>query len=163
MPFGLPWSRKFIGQIADKEDRDEFVADQVRVRIAISIRTLREQRGMSQAAFGKLLGKPQSVVSRLEDPDYGKVSLQTLLDVASALDIPLLVEFPEWEDWFRRISRLKKNELERREFDGVFQTDQAVNNTSVLQFSAGSRNEPITATVTGDNDDVVPIKGRVYA
>lgn len=159
MPFGLPWSRKFAGQIADKEDRDEFVADQVRVRVAISIRTLREQRGMSQAEFGKLIGKPQSVVSRLEDPDYGKVSLQTLLDVAAALDIPLLVEFPEWEDWFRRISLLKKADLERRDFGGVMQAAAAPNETTVYHLNALDRRmKSLGATVTADGADNLKVR-----
>ncbi|MDQ0466457.1 transcriptional regulator with XRE-family HTH domain [Caulobacter ginsengisoli] len=117
MPFGLPWSEQFIEELSDKELRDEYVADQVRSRIALSIRALRDQRGLSQAEMGCLLGKPQSVVSRLENPDYGKESLQTLLEVAAALDLPLLVEFPEWDDWFRRIRGLSKSELRRQSFD----------------------------------------------
>lgn len=149
MTSGLPWSEKFISQLAEKEDRDEFVADQVRLIVALSIRALREQRGMSQAEFGKLIGKPQSVVSRLEDPDYGKVSLQTLLEVAAALDLPLAVHFPEWEDWFRWSRRVQKKDLERRDFCGVAQTAAAeAFSSKIIRFPVGSGDFSLKATAS---------------
>ncbi len=119
MPFGLPWSEQFITQISEKEMRSEFVADQVRTRIALLIRALREQpdRDWSQTRLGREMGKPQSVVSRIEDPDYGKLTLQTLLDVSKAFDLPLWIDLPEWEDWFRLIGNVPESSTSRESFD----------------------------------------------
>ena len=76
-----------------KEYRDGYVASRVRTSIALQIRALREQRSLSQREFADRLGKPQSVISRLENTEYGRVSVQTLLDIAAALDIALVVKF----------------------------------------------------------------------
>lgn len=120
MPYGLPWSEAFANDLADKEFRDEFVADQIRTRIALLIRALREQedRGWSQAELGRQMGgKPQSVISRLEDPNYGKESIQTLLETAAAFGLPLWIDMPEWEDWFRLIHDVPNSKTHRASFD----------------------------------------------
>ncbi|MGB7126608.1 MAG: helix-turn-helix transcriptional regulator [Methylovirgula sp.] len=119
MPYGLPWSEAFVRQLDDKEIRDEFVSDQIRSRIALLIRALREQpdRAWSQAKLGEEMGTPQNVISRLEDPDYGRMGLATLLEVAAAFDLPLWVDIPEWEDWFRKMRDIPDSNTSRRSFD----------------------------------------------
>jgi hypothetical protein len=144
MHYGSPWSEAFIDQISDREIRNEFVSDQVRTRIAMLIRALREQpdRAWSQTRLGQEMGKPQSVVSRIEDPDYGKLSLQTLFDVAAAFDLPLWVDIPEWEDWLVRIRDVPNSATGRKSFD----------KERLSGFDA-----PITgrAYIVGNNDNLI--------
>lgn len=119
MTFGSHLSEAFLSDLRDKEFRDEYVADQVRTRIALLIRALREQadRNWSQTRLGQEMGKPQSVVSRIEDPDYGKLSLQTLLEVCAAFDLPLWIDIPEWGDWFQMMRNVPNSGTSRASFD----------------------------------------------
>lgn len=110
-------SPAFLQELEDDKLRSLFVVSHMRTRLALQIRALREQRGWSQAELGRRVAKPQSVVSRLEDPDYGRLSLKTLYEVAAAFRLPLFIDMPEWGDWFRLTSDMSSSRLERRQFD----------------------------------------------
>jgi transcriptional regulator with XRE-family HTH domain len=80
--------------------RKSYFARQLKVFLAAQIRALRGER--TQTEFGELIGKPQSVVARLERESYGKVNIQTLIDIATKLDIALIVRFvsfPTFLEW----------------------------------------------------------------
>jgi transcriptional regulator with XRE-family HTH domain len=84
---------KLLERLKSKEYRDAYVAEHVKRGISYQIRALRDQRQWSQSDLSQKLGKAQSVVSRIEDPNYGKFTVQTLLEVAAAFDVALLVRF----------------------------------------------------------------------
>ena len=138
MPVGSSWSEGFIRQIGEFEMRHAFMADQVRTRIALQIKALRDQAGRrwSQVELGRRAGKPQNVISRIENPDYGQLTLQTLFDMAAAFDLPLYVDFPEWEEWLGYMKDFSTSALQRRSFD----LDRLVN------FAAASTSQPVAAT-----------------
>lgn len=96
--FDLKTLRKFTSKVY----RDGYLQTQVRGKVAYQVRALRQKFGMTQEQFAKEIGKPQSVVSRLESTEYGKVSVQTLLDIASALNIAVLVQFVTYPEFLRR-------------------------------------------------------------
>lgn len=89
----------------------------VKTWIARQVRALREQRGWSQEDLGDQTGKPQSAISRVEDPDYGKLTLQTLFDLARAYDLPLLIQFVEWSDWLCRMDDSSTEALQKESFN----------------------------------------------
>lgn len=122
VPMTSSWTKGFVDQLSDREFRHAYMVDQVRTHIALAIRILREQEGRewSQTELGKRCGKPQSWISKLEDPEYGKVSLQTLFEIAEAFDLPLLVQFPEWSDWLRRMKNQSRENFEKKGFDADF-------------------------------------------
>jgi len=140
MPYGSPWSEQFVRQLSDKEVRSEFAADQIRARIALLIRSLREQsdRNWTQAELGERAGKPQNVISRFEDPNYGKMSLQSLFDLAAAFDLPVWIDMPKWEEWFALI-----NDVPNQGTQGRFSTGMTVDvGMERLDFMRGARSLP---------------------
>jgi transcriptional regulator with XRE-family HTH domain len=90
------------------------MAHSLRAFLADQIRALRGD--LSQKAFGDLIGKPQSVVSRLENEDYGKVTLQTLIDIAEKLDIALIVRFTDFPTFLHSTADVSESALGPRAF-----------------------------------------------
>lgn len=118
-PTTLPWTEKLVSKLSERSYRHAYMVEGVKTWIARQARTLREQRGWSQEDLGRRTDKPQSAISRVEDPDYGKVTLQTLFDLAKAYDLPLLVQFVEWSDWLSRMSDTSTEALQRESFSAV--------------------------------------------
>jgi transcriptional regulator with XRE-family HTH domain len=87
-----------------KPYRDAYLSGHVRTAIAYQLQALREMENLSQSAFAAKIGMKQSVVSRLENPKYGKVTIQTLLQIAIALDIALIVRFCSYPRFIKIIS-----------------------------------------------------------
>ena len=117
-PAPFPWSEKLVSKLSEREYRHAYMIAGVKTWISRQVRTLREQRGWSQEDLGRELGKPQSAISRVEDPDYGKLTLQTLFDLARAYDLPLLVQFVEWSDWLSRMDNASTEALQKHSFNG---------------------------------------------
>ncbi len=85
--------------LRDREYREAYVEDHVKSYIPYQLRAIREKLRLTQKAFAERIGKPQSVVSRLENTEYGKVTVQTLLDIARGLDIALVMKFASFPEF----------------------------------------------------------------
>jgi len=110
-------SKRLFEKLKSKSYRDAYVAEHVRTGIAYQIRALRAQRGWSQKRLAEEMGKPQSVVSRLEDPDYGKVSIQTVLEGAAAFDVALLIQYVSFPEFLQRTRDVSPEALRADSFD----------------------------------------------
>jgi len=104
-------------EFRDPEFRHEFMAEHIRSGIAYQIRAMRDARRWNQKKLATKAGKPQSVMSRLEDPDYGKVSIQTLIGLAKAFDVALLVRFVGFGEFLIRTADLSPDALNAPEFN----------------------------------------------
>jgi len=181
-------SSKFADELSEKEMRDAYVQAQTRVKLAHQIRSLRTQREWSQGKLGELLGKPQSNVSRLEDADVGKYTLSTLLELASAFDVAVRVEFASYPDFLESTADLSPVALQVKSFDraalqplceassantvpqtfNVLQQVQA--DAFVLAGSGGAGDESITTAawgsaagyMVGANSKPTIVSARVY-
>lgn len=131
-----------------KEYRDAYVEEHVKTGLAYQITALREQRGWTQTELGdRMGGKPQSAISRLEDPNYGRYSLSTLLEVASAFDVALDVKFVTHRTFLERNKDVSKKSLEVASFDEdpVQRSTKVVSGKDLVQHS--TPNSPSQAVV----------------
>src|ERR1700721_2321265 len=128
-------TKKLLEKLGRKSYREAYVEENVRTGIAYQIRALREARGWSQKKLAEAMGKPQSVLSRIEDPDYGKLSIQTLLEVASAFDIALIVQFADFPEFVKRMEDVSPEALNRESF-------------SETKFTALSGRTPFSEKIT---------------
>src|SRR2546429_9880473 len=94
-----PRLRSLIKKFRDRAYRDSYVASHTRRFLARQMRKFRGEK--SQSEFGELIDKRQTVVSRLEDPKYGKWTLQTLFDIAAKLNVAVIVRFVDIPTFLR--------------------------------------------------------------
>lgn len=73
-----------IAQLEEAREEDD---------LARKIHELREQAGLTQARLAKLVGTTESVISRLEDSDYGGHSLTMLKRIADAVNKRVEIRF----------------------------------------------------------------------
>ena len=92
--------------------------------MAYQIKAMRETRGWSQADLAKKASKSQSNIARLEDPDYGKFSIQTLVELADAFDVWLSVEFVSFKTGLARTANRSAKAL------NIFSFEQEMNDSS---------------------------------
>ena len=98
-PWFIATQRKHIvAHLADKADRDAYVRYRIESGVAAQIHAMRRSRRWSQADMAARLGKPQPLISRLEDWRHGRHSVSTLLEVASLFDVALLVAFAPFSE-----------------------------------------------------------------
>jgi transcriptional regulator with XRE-family HTH domain len=95
----------------------EFVRERVRSSVALQIRAIREQRkGMTQKQLGEAIGKAQAWISVLEDPEYGKMSVATLLSLAEAFDTDLEIKFRSFSRALNELTKQGPDYFEVRSF-----------------------------------------------
>lgn len=111
------FEKRLLTELRDKEYRDTFVEGHIRTGAAYQIRALRNARDLSQEELGERAEMTQSVIARLENPEYGKFSLTTLIKLASAFDVALLVRFVSFSELLRRTSDLSPKGLNAPSFD----------------------------------------------
>lgn len=93
-------------KLKGKEYRDAFVKAHIETGVPFQVRAIREQRRMSQERLATLLGTSQPGVARIESPDR-RLDLKTLMRVASAFDVALVVRFVpfgELAGWVENLS-----------------------------------------------------------
>lgn len=120
---------QLIKALQDKEYRELYAEEHIKTGLAFQIRALREARNWTQAELGSESGKSQVVISQLEDPDYGKFQLRTLLTLAAAFDVALIARFAPYSELLDRTLNLAPEHLAPPSFEAQFQ--HAFANTTI--------------------------------
>jgi transcriptional regulator with XRE-family HTH domain len=92
-------------KLTEEEYRHAFIATQIRRGLPFQIRAMREARGWTQKDLGEAAEIRQANVSRAENTRDEFLSFPTLLKIAKAFDVGLLVRFApfsELEEWETR-------------------------------------------------------------
>jgi transcriptional regulator with XRE-family HTH domain len=108
---------------SSKEFREEFAALQLKRGVPFQIRALLKERGWKQETLAEKARLTQGVISRVQNPDYGNLTINTIARVAAGFDVAFIgsfVPFSELEHWFEDLSeesgKIRTFELEDKEF-----------------------------------------------
>lgn len=110
---------KLLTKLRNKEYRDAYVEEKVATSLPFQIRALREQpgRNWSQSELGQRAGMRQNAISRLEDAESGTPSISTLLRLARAFDVALLVKFVPFSKLLSEFADLSSEALSAPSFN----------------------------------------------
>jgi transcriptional regulator with XRE-family HTH domain len=103
--------------------RESFAGAVVKRMIPLQARVLRRQRDWSQAQLAKESGLTQGVISRAEDPNYGNLTVNTLVRIAAGFDCAFVgrfVPFSELGKWYAALENEKELEVSSFNDDSGF-------------------------------------------
>lgn len=103
--------------LTSQRDRDAYVYEHVRNGIPFQIRALRKQQDWSQLELAKAANTSRTVITRIEDPNYGSLTLKTLYQIASAFGVALLVKFVPFSRLLREYEDVSFEALAAKSID----------------------------------------------
>jgi transcriptional regulator with XRE-family HTH domain len=80
-------------RLKEKRFRDTFVAGEIRRLLPFQLRALRAAREWTQGELGERANMPQTVISRIENGNAGSLNIKTLVKLAAAFDVALVIRF----------------------------------------------------------------------
>ena len=151
-----PRLRSLIEKFRDKTYRDSYIASHTRRFLARQMRKFRGEK--SQTEFGDLIDKRQTVVSRLEDPNYGKWTLQTLFDVAEKLNIAVLVRFVDIPTFLRLSEDMSEDASQPQPYDEAKTSAILEQPAKKIVIRPPRTGEPIPLFGAGFGDEFIEIE-----
>lgn len=97
--------------IKNKAYRDAFVEEHIGTGLSFQIRGIRTKLKLSQKQLAARIGTKQEAISRLENPDYGQFTLETLKKLASTFDVALIVRFVPFSELIDKVTSLSPRDL----------------------------------------------------
>lgn len=145
-------------KLSRKQYREAFPASVVKRMLPLQIRVLRKQRGWSQAQLAQASKVTQGVISRAEDPDYGNLTINTLVRIAAGFDCAFVGRFVPFSDlakWYTSTTDEKALEVASFEDDRGFMDAHSallLNAIRISDFDA------ISLANVNRSEDIVPTR-----
>lgn len=98
--------RTTLRELKSREGREALTEAFALEGIGWQVRTMRIQRGWTQKELAQRAGMSQPRLSKIEDTEYGRVTLSTLLKLAKAFDTSLLVRLAGFSRVLREMESL---------------------------------------------------------
>jgi len=103
-----PMFKKFKG----KQYRNAFLASQIRRMIPMQVRAIRDAQEMTQQELADAAHTTQTVISRIEKGSgSGNLTIKSLLNLASALDVALVIRFEPIDRFIHWTENLSQNDI----------------------------------------------------
>jgi transcriptional regulator with XRE-family HTH domain len=126
---------KIVSSLRDRARRTLFVETQIETLIPFQIRAMRTRLGWTQKDLAKQSGMAQGRISLLENTSYeGAVNVKTLLKIAAAFDVGLVVRFAPFGEIAEWSARLSKENHEVPSFDMEFAALQKAVESEANEF-----------------------------
>lgn len=108
---------KLLAKLRNKEYRDAYVEEHVKTSLPFQIKALRDQRRWTQGKLAREAKTTQTVISRIENPEYGHLSLNSLYKLAAAFDVALLIKFVPFSRLLSEFEDVSPAALEVKSFE----------------------------------------------
>lgn len=102
---------KIWEKLQDKAYREAFVASQLKRGLPTQLRVMLKDRHWTQGDLAQRSGLKQGAISRASDPDYGNLTINTILKIASGFDVAYVGRFVPFSDLARWYSDLSESAL----------------------------------------------------
>lgn len=123
--------QKLLTGLRDKARRALFVETQIETLIPFQIRAMREARGWTQKQLATRSGMGQGRISVLESLGYeGAVNVKTLVKLAEAFDVGLIVRFAPFSEIAQWSTKLSKEHHVVPDFDSEWKAATETANQS---------------------------------
>ena len=147
-------------EIHDPEIREHTVESQIKIGIPFQIRAIREKRGWTQEEVAQKLGTTQNTISRLENPRTGKPTIKTLLRLAHAYDVGLLVRFVPFGFYGDVINAMDATHVEIPSYDEELAEEQK-QDAAIQETVNAKANNTDTTFVCSTTVIQHPVSGKV--
>lgn len=160
----IPLRKRLTDEFHDEEYRYAYAASFLNTKLAAQIKTIRQQRGMTQAEIASEMGIKQPGYARFEDVNHSVWKTDTLWDIARALGVRVNISFDTFGSLIDEKEHFDKDHLERPSFsdDPAFSKCSSVDcigrpELAVLEkYQGDSNRQSGTLSILGDPSTRAP-------